>query len=284
MLTAANGLFFTAYHTDFSKINHTAHGGKELGWMHIFQSLGLTLGPLIGGIIASLFSPGWTFTVSIVVLFVSLVPLFFTKEPIKVHQKLDFSAFKPSLYIRDYISVSALNLTHLASASFWPLLLAIFIFDGDVYAKVGVLVALSTIISVFSARMFGKFVDNKKGLYLLRYGTIMLTLGSFLRSIITTSSGALALSMVNEPSFLSVQLPLQKNFYDAADSVPESNRILYIAWAEIIGALVKLLFCTGLFVASYFFDPIHVLRVSFIVAGLATPLMLMQRFPGLKRV
>lgn len=233
---------------------------------------------------ATIFSPGWTFSIAIGVLFVSLAPLFATKEPVKIGQRVDMSVVNPLHHIRDYASMGMMNLAHLISSGLWPLLLAVFIFDSDVYAKVGVLVALTTLVSVFSAYMFGKFIDSKRGLYLLRYGTVMYGLGDVLRSIITTSSGALALGMVSEPSFLSVKLPLQKSFYDRADTIGEDKRIAYIAWAEIAGAIMKFTFTSGLFIATFFFDPVSVLRVGFVVGGVLAPVMLLQRFPTLKRV
>jgi MFS family permease len=44
---ASNSLFFIAFHVDFSKIKHSVHGGKELGYVTIMERIGQTIGPLV---------------------------------------------------------------------------------------------------------------------------------------------------------------------------------------------------------------------------------------------
>jgi MFS family permease len=44
---AANNLYFTAYHVDFSKIKHSDHGGKEMGIANIVQHIGGAIGPIV---------------------------------------------------------------------------------------------------------------------------------------------------------------------------------------------------------------------------------------------
>lgn len=278
-----NGLFFIAYNTDFSKIKDTNHGGKELSWLYIFERIGAALGPLIGGILASLIAPELTITVAIIALLASLIPLFMTNEPVRINQKITFKKFRWKRHIRDYVSLSAYGIDTIASLTLWPLFIGVVIFTEETYAKIGIITGVSLGISVFSALMFGKFVDNKKGYYLLRFGAIINTIGLLLRSFTTSSGGAVAISILNEPISLAYKIPLVKGFYDAADS-EEGYRIVYLTIEEMSAAVAKGLFFAGLFVACYFVEPLHVLQYSFIIAGILSLGMLVQRFPALKRV
>jgi MFS family permease len=281
--TLANGLFFVAYNTDFSKVKHNEHGGKELGWLYIFERGGGALGPVVGGIIAAVFAPEATIIFAITVFIVSLVPLFLTNEPVKLHQHIHYSGFPHRKHASDFWSLSAFNIVNVANGVFWPLLMAVFIFTEDTYAKLGAVVGLSLAISVFSARMFGKFIDSKKGRGLMQYGVGMSAVLNIVRAFITNGSGAVAVSVLGEPIGLSYRMPLIKGFYDAADS-EEGYRIVYLVWAEIWTGLAKGAYCISLYFASLAYDPITVLRYNFIGIALIGIVMLTQRFPILKKV
>lgn len=281
--TFANGLFFIAYNTDFSKIQHNKHGGKELGWLYIFESFGSALGPIVGGLTATFFAPELTIVLSIVVLLVSLVPLFMTNEPVKVHQKISYRKFTLKPHMRGYIALGASAIQKVTNLALWPLLVAVLIFTDETYAKLGLLVAASVLVSMFAARMFGKFIDNKKGKALLRYGVGMNFVLQLSKAIVTSAGGAFGVSALGEPVLLSCRMPIINSYYDAAGSV-EDFRIVYIVWGEVWSSISKGAFFVGLFLFSYFYDPISVMRVSFVIIPFIGLLMLMQRIPIIKKV
>jgi MFS family permease len=282
LFALSNGLFFCAYHTDFSKIKSSKHGGKELGWLYIFERAGSALGPLVGGLLASFASVILTIAFSILVLVMSLVPLFMSNEPVKTHQKITFRGFKWKNHISDYLSLGAFNIENLATVLWWPLYLAVAIFVEDSYAKIGAIVALATVISMMSARFFGRVVDNRKSHFLLRYGVTLNALTHVVRSTVTAGGGAIAISLLNEPTTLSYRLPMTQGFYDSADH-EEGYRIVYIVSTEIAAVICKAFACISLFAATYFYDPVDVLRYSFVVIGFVSLGIFFQRFPALRK-
>jgi len=283
VFTAANGLFFVAYNTDFSKIKDKNHAGKELGWVIVFEQLGHALGPVVGGLLAAIFAPEVTLAVAIAVLLGSLIPLFLTKEPVKVHQHVTFKGFKISKYKRDFVATAALGVQTNAIVAMWPLLMGVFIFTEGTYAKLGFLIGLSMLVSVFSTRMFGRFIDSSKGGQLLRWGVIMNIVLFVSKSLVTSAGGAIAVSTLGQPIYLAYKMPLIKGVYDSADD-SEKYRIVYIAYKEAFSGLAKAAFSIAIFAASYVFDPIAVLRASLAVVPLIGLLMLSEKFPALKRV
>lgn len=278
---SSNSLFFLAYNTDFSKVKDSKHGGKELGWLYVFERIGKALGPIAGGLLAGIVAPEATLVFAILVLMLSLVPLFLTNEPVKAHQRVSFKGFRVRDHARDYLSVGAFNMQNVANMVFWPLLLAVFIFQDNTYTKLGTLVGITMGISIFSAHMFGKFIDNRRGVYLLRYGVLMNVVLSASRAAITGTGGAVAVSVLGEPVILSYRMPLIKGLYDEADGA-DGYRIVYLAWAEIIAGSTKFSYSFGLLIASQYFDPISVIRVSFLVIPVIGLASLAQRFPALK--
>jgi MFS family permease len=189
VFSMANTLFFIGYNVDFSKIKHAKHGGKELGWLYIFERAGAALGPLVGGLLAGFTEPEIAIAFAMTVLVASLVPLFMTNEPVKVHQKISFKKFKLQPNVRDFVALSVFNLSY--------------------------------------------------------------------------------------------RMPLVKGVYDKAGII-ESQRIVYTVAYEIFAAIAKSMVCFAIAIGCIFYDPVTVMRVSFIVVGLLSPLMLLQRFPALQ--
>ena len=281
--TLANGLFFIAYNTDFSKINHSVHGGKELGWLMIFERAGGALGPVVGGLLAGLFAPQASMIFAIIVLAISLVPLFLTNEPVKTHQKIDYLPFNNRKYARDFVAFSSYSIVNVANGLLWPLLVAVFIFTDGTYEKLGALVGLGLAVSIISARMFGVFIDKKRGKSLLRFGVYFNVIVSVCRSAIDTAGGALAGTLLAEPVALAYRMPVSKGYYDTADSI-KGKRIVYLVWGESWGALAKSIFLFAMAAACIWMNEVTVLRASFIVVGVVGLAMLAQRFPALKQV
>ncbi len=279
--TLANTLFFTAYHIDFSKIQHSTHGGKELGWMIIFEQIGRGVGPVVGGILAGVVAPQATLVIAIGVLAASLVPLFMTNEPVKVHQKISFRGFKQTPFVRDFVAIGALNVQVVIMGLFWPLLIAIAVFSENTYEKLGVLTGITVAISIFSTRMYGKFIDSNKGGALMKWGVVMNVFMTNAMAITTGVGGVVAASTLGQPALLAYRMPLSKGMYDNA-SINDKHRILYIVWMEIYAGLAKFFFVLGAYVASIYFDPVLVMRFSIVLGGLTGLLMLVQNFPALK--
>lgn len=283
VFTTANGLFFLALHTDFSKIQHNEHGGKELGWLTIFERLGSAIGPFVGGVVASFIAPEATIVLAILVLIASLIPLFMTKEPIKTHQKVSYRGLNHKKYARNNFALAIFNIVISSNGIIWPLYVGVFVFTDNAYAKLGVLVAISMAVSMFSARMFGKFIDGRKGRALLNYGSVMNFVLYVSRAFVTTPGGAIAATTLSEPLILSYKMPMVKAFYDEADSV-ESQRISYLVWSEAWMSVAKCLYFLVLLLFVANFDSSMTIRVSFVIAGLLSFLMMTQKYSALKKV
>ncbi|PLS82025.1 hypothetical protein CYG49_00100, partial [Candidatus Saccharibacteria bacterium] len=165
----ASSLFFLAYNVDFSKVLHSEHGGKEIGFMAIMERIGATLGPVIGGLVATFLGTEWMISISIVLFVLAVIPLFATPEPTKTHQHLDFRNFPYNTVKRDMLSFGAFTTENILSITLWPLFIGVVIFTTNTYASIGAVTSLSTLAAIFSAKLIGQLVDQKRGVDLLRW-------------------------------------------------------------------------------------------------------------------
>ncbi|CAN5717382.1 hypothetical protein BH23PAT2_BH23PAT2_04730 [soil metagenome] len=277
---AANNLFFTAYHVDFSKIKHSDHGGKEMSVANIVQHIGGAIGPIVGGIIATIFGPQYIFLVMIFMLVIGLVPLFTSAEPIKIKQKLDFRALPLKRITRDLISYSGLTITHQISVTLWPLYLGLFVLGTNVYLKLGALSSVGFLVSIFSAYAIGRIVDEKKGRALLRASAITDIFIQFAKPFVASLPFALAVNTAGETTATAMRISYQKGLYDAADDLPGS-RIVYISAMEASGSFIKALSWVVLLTLGYLVSFEFAMVMGFVLAGLANLLTITERFRGL---
>jgi MFS family permease len=280
--TVSNGLFFTAYHTDFSKVKDTRHGGKELGWLIIFERIGGALGPLVGGFLATIFAPEVTIVIAMLVLLASLIPLFMSNEPVRLHQHIQFAGFRWKRHMRNNLAVIASHIENSASQFIWPLFVAVVVFKTDTYAKLGSMIALALLISLYSAHMFGKFIDSKRGLQLLNYGVVLNALVHVARPFTLTPASTTILSVVNEPATLSYRMPMLKGYYDSADS-EEGYRIVFLSVSEMFAAMGKATYFFSMYGLAAVYDAESVLRWSFLAVAVVSLGIGLQRFPALKK-
>jgi MFS family permease len=281
--TLSNGLFFIAYDTDFSKIKHAEHGGKELSYLYIFERLGGALGPLIGGIVASVFVPEITIILALVVLIGSIIPLMLTNEPVRLHQQITFRGFAWKRHTRDYISIAALNVEHALSTILWPLFVTVLVFEGNIYAKLGAIVALGMTVSMVTARFYGRVIDTKHGATLLSYGACANAFTHLLRPFINSAGGVVLMSAASEPVALASRMPLAKGYFDAGD-VEKGYRIIYFTVSQMVTSSFKCAVFLLLYLLAPFVSVRGLFVVGFIIAALASVIVLVQQFPALKRV
>ena len=277
----SNSLFFVAYQTDFSKVKHRSHTGKELGWLYFFERAGGMLGPVIGGLLGSLIAPEATLIAAICVLALSLLPLFLTREPTRTRTKVRFLEFEPRRYTRNFIAIAAFNVQHAAISWLWPLFIAVYVFKTGTYAKVGAIVGLTMAISVICARAYGMFIDRQKGRYVLRYGVLLNFILNFAKATVSGGSSVVVASAFGEPVSLSYSMPLSKGMYDEADG-SDAHRIVYLTWTEIVAGASKALFFFVICMATNFYEVETVLRVAYLVVPFVGLLMLQQKFSALR--
>ncbi len=273
--------FFIPFHVDFSKVKHSAHGGKELGYIQIMEKSGAALGPLIGGVVATIFGAHYLFLLATILIIVGLIPLFLTREPTKTRQQISFRGLPFRRLKRDYLSIGALGVENTLSIFLWPLFIGLFILvDNTVYAKLGLLSTVAIITGVFAAYTIGKIIDHRKGRALLRSNAVVNAVLQLARPFISTYPGTFLISMANEVVTTGYRMPYQKGWFDAADDLP-GYRIAYISSMEWFSSVCKASVWWFLVLLTSLLSDRSVLTVGFVIAAIASMLIMTEKFKAL---
>lgn len=279
----AASMFFIAYHVDFSKIMHRGSGGKELGFMTIMERMGAALGPLIGGVIATLFGAEYTIMAAIVLFMGAVIPLFLSAETTRLHQKISFRGLPYRKLWRDFISFGVMGADNTISISVWPLFAAITILTVNTYASIGLVTSLGIIAAILAARFIGNVVDRSQGVALLNWSVGANAFLHLVRPFTSGFGGVIMVNIANEVLSTGYKLPFTKGMYGRADDLP-GFRIAYLSVMEMIADIGKTLAWLFIWVICFFVDPITALWISFFVIAAPSALMSLQRFPAIKRL
>lgn len=279
--SSAYGLHLLAVHVNFSKVKHGEHGGKELGYLVVVEKVGGVVGPLVGGLIASYFDPRYTIGLAMLALIGSTIPLFFSAEAVQTHQHITFRGLPVKKRAFDYVSAVPSSLEYAISVVVWPLYIGVFVLGDNTFAKLGLIVALSTLSSIVLGRAIGELIDKEKGRQLLKVG-VLLSAGLHISRLFTGSIGAAAaINVANEPIAAAHRMPLMKGIYDAADTLP-GYRIAYLAALSAVDSFSRLVFWLIIWCAFGIFSPKSVFLGTFIFAAVCSLGILLERYEALR--
>ena len=267
-----------SYITGFSKVKHAAFAGKEIGTMQIIEKLAKVVSPLVGGAIATAWSPQVTIILAAALFAVSALPLFASVEPTTTRVRLKVRGFPWRLALPSVVSQSVVGFDFVASGTIWALFVTVFVFTGvgdTIYVALGGLASLGVLVSIAAAWMFGQLVDRHKGDVLLVAGIIVNTITHLFRPFIQTPAGVMGVSVVNESATSAYTLPFTRAVFDVADS--SGYRITYIMFSEMFLAFGAALSCGVLFGFLHLLDAKSAFIALFVFAAFYELIMLVCR-------
>lgn len=224
-----------AYQVDFSKVKHSEHAGKELGFMHIVEKASSILAPLVGGIIASTFGPVAATIAAAIVFAVAALPLLRSAEPTRTHQKIRIRGFPWRTTWASMVGQTGVGVDTVASATIWSLFLVTVIFSTQgetIYIILGILSALGMGVAFVSAFVFGRMIDRKRGALLLRYGVLCNSLAHILRPVIGTGATAGGVNIISQVSTTAYAMAYTRGIFDVADY--SGFRLTYLLGIEMM--------------------------------------------------
>jgi len=268
-------LYDMCYMIDFSKVKHAIHAGKEIGMMQMVEKFAKVISPVIGGIIASVWSPEVTIILASVLFVFAALPLLRTVEPTRTRAKLKLSGFPWRLAKPTLVSYSVVGFDFVASGMAWTLFITIFVFAslGDnVYSALGALASFGVLISIAASWTFGQMIDKRKGDILLVAGTLVNIVLHLFRPFASSPPAVIGVNMVNETATSAYAMPFTRATFDVADS--SGSRLAYMMYMEMTLNFGAALGCFIMAVGVYMLGEKSGLILVFLVAAVYQLLML----------
>ncbi len=238
-----NSHYWLGYHVDFSTFTDKKNRGSEIGFANIVSTIVHVLGPTIGGFILVFLGFKLLFIFVSVLLVLSAIPLFFSKDG---HSAFNFSIagiFK-GRKIRDYVGFSAYAVEGGINMAIWPLYIFFAVLNN--YSTLGLVSSLSLFTSLIFSFFIGRWTDIKRKL-LLKIGSFLNAIVWVIRIMVTTSLQVFAVNSLYGITQTLVNIPFEAICYDKAH---KQGLFKFIIFREIVINLGRGLFYVVIAVIS----------------------------------
>lgn len=195
-------VYWTAYHLDLSKITSKKKRGSQISKTIVVKSIFRSLGPIIGGIILTTIGFPFIFILVVILLFVSIIPLFLSEE-IHTPKNFSFRGMLKGQTVKDAIAYVAYGWESGGAAILWPIFIFFSILQS--YTALGFVTSLGLAISIIFTLIIGKYADLHKRL--------ILKIGAFFNSLVWLVR-------------LFVNTPLQVYFIDSVYGISQKTTII----------------------------------------------------------
>jgi len=257
-------LFWMAFHFDFSKFTRKSKRGTQVGLLKAITTVLSVLGPVVGGVLASI-SFHATFVIASLLLLVSTIPLFFSNEvhrPIKFKLKYLFLRKNTNKFIAhlgEGIRIAPVEVL-------WPL----FIFISKIgVASVGLIFSAANLVMAAVMFYIGKKSDKRKNRQkFLTFGTISNGIITGTRALFANVYGFYATTILGGLTFAFLIVPFHASMYKRASREPEYLifRAITLNCGRILTLLIAIL-------AFLYIEMKLAFTILFVIAGLGAILM-----------
>lgn len=210
-------LYWLPYHVDFAKFSDSKNRGKELGAIESTLSVIGIVAPIVAGFIISKFGYNVLFIMGVVIYISSLIPFLTiprTKEKFSWGYFETWKKFFDKEHRNEVLAFIADGAESAVGLVIWP----IFIFqilNGD-FLKIGAISTLVVAVTVLLQLLAGKYTDKKSKRKLMKYGSILYSLGWLMKIFIATALHVFIIDSFHKLTKIFLRIPFDAMTYDIA--------------------------------------------------------------------
>lgn len=264
--TAERILYWVPYHSGIAKFVDQKNRGRTLSLLTSAGSFLRIVLPILAGFIITQYGFGVLFIIAIVIYFFALIPMF-SMVPINEFYTFGYiQTWKILFHKRDrrmlvtYASDGAIDFIN---KMIWPIFIWQLL-DGN-YEIVGLVSSAIVLITIFLRLIMGNFSDKFDKKKLIRYGTILYSIGWLMKIFVETAFQIFVVSSYHSFSQVAMRTPFDTLMYE---KVADSGHYMdeYTVLREMSLNIGRILMAAFLLVAINFFGG---LEISFALAAIA---------------
>lgn len=240
----ALSLYWMGLHTDFALAADVRREGAESGVMFIAVRLASVFGPVIGGLVLTIYGFPALFLVALAIVMLSAAPLLRTAD-VKRPEASPWTAYVTLTNVRYAIRFFVDGFRVVVEGILWPVFIYFVVKD---FVGVGAAGSLAILGSALFSGLFGKIADKIGSTRLLRIMALPMAIFYYLMPLAQTEVLVLAISMVIGVISVGVDLPIYRSFIRHAK---RNDIVGYTLFRETLMNMGKII---GLFVVAFTVD------------------------------
>lgn len=270
LLGAEMSWFWSGYHAHFGQSRSHGSGGRQGGVIIVARRMMMTIGPLLGGIVATAVGIEYSLLLAAGLLTVSVYPLLQTPDYYGRH------TFRFRWIKSFHLTVANIGYQAdmLASLLLWPAFMFLLL---GAYDNVGFVLSLSGLVVSFLSVYSGKLVDSGRKNLLLVWGSVLGAAANAVRIFTATIPQFLLVNFSSDISSNMLAVPFNESLYQEAD---QSERLNFVVNVQLRATAAKALLFGSLWVFAVWLPPLLALQTVFGLAAavsLLIPLVAAQK-------
>ncbi len=247
----SGSMYWVSMHSLFAKYSDKIHRGAQTGKLMSLPNLAALIGPSIGGIIAVTFGFKLLLIISMTILCVATIPLFFTKD-MKPHVlKFSFKNMFARKHLKFITRFAAQGTMDIAGIIVWPIFVYLLLDD---VASVGFMATISALGIIIFTLIIGRMSDRVNKIRIMKFGGVLMAATFFLRIFALDTLAIFAISFLAGLFSVLINLPVLAIFYDTANSENLSEIVVLREFGlgiGRIGSVLVLLFVLNKFAIGF---------------------------------
>ncbi len=180
-------LYWTPYHVDFAESMSPLERGRKIAFLASLSFLVGVTSPLIAGFLINEFGFNVLFIIAVIIILLSIFPLFFIKTNPEKYSYSYFQTFRELISKKNrkiLLAYGADGAETVISVTIWP----IFIFGilKENYIAVGIVSAAIILVTILLQTTIGRLTDKVKKRSLIKTGSILYAFGWIIKMFIQT--------------------------------------------------------------------------------------------------
>ena len=237
-------IYYSSFHIYFTKFSDKKHEASEISIIRALFRFAAIIGPLIGAFLITKGSFRASFLIVSGLLFISIFPLFLTKDKKINNPKISINRILKADSKKKGLAYIASGIIGVTAGILWPL----FIFlNIKKVITLGFIISIGSLITIFFLFMIGKMADKHKR-KMLKVGIYSHSITWPIRLFFLTPVGIFIMNMLSSITLLMIDLPFSKITYEKGrKSKNIANYFLFREMNLQIGRITVLLiaFFTG---------------------------------------
>ncbi len=263
VLGVSLAFYWVGYHIDLSLSRGKHDHGRDLGTVQAISRAVAIIAPVSSGFLATHYGFTSVFWVAAFAALTASALVWRQPEPWRERRLKFREVLRPRIIMHSLdLALGALQTAFVAVA--WPLY--VFLVVGS-FEEVGLAATIAAVGPVLALWAISRLATQQNRAGFFRFGQFTSAMVHVVRTIITTLTGAIGLSIVDGLVSPAMDIPLQATFYHRLKQLP---RIEYVVVEEVTNSVVCLAGWSILAIIASHTEPKTALHFIFILAAAAT--------------
>ena len=234
---ATMAFLWVPYLVHISKISPNGIRGKIIGRINIYITLARACGPVLGGIIISIYGFKYGFALVILLIIPAIYLLLSTPEKSKI-RRINFKLISIKKIYPDIIANGFYNFQLFLNFLVWPAFIFLIV---PHYNQIGFIQTTSLFISIFAFWLASSWTDKFDRKKFLLWSNILDVLINALRILANSFVSIFLLNTAKNFSWALRKIPYQAKVYEHMDEEPRTEYIFYLESGGALGTLLGFL-------------------------------------------